>query len=253
MAQVEKYHAGTFCWADLATHDVPAVKKFYAAVLGWEFEDVRRDGREYAIGTMRGKAVAGIVKRTSEPFMPQWLNYVAVADVDATVTQAEKLGARVIVKANELLDFARVAYIQDPSLAVVGLWQSKARQGAELVREPAAVCWNELRTRNTDAATEFYSKLLGWGVSATPDYTMFTAGPPLAGMLTMPREIPLFIPAHWLAYFAVADVDLTLETAKKAGGKIMSPPMDIPNIGRIAAIGDTAGTVFAVMAGAQSA
>ena len=250
MAQVDKFQPGTFCWADLATHDVAGLKKFYGAVLGWTFESVKEGTREYWLGMVRGKPVAGIVQRTTEPFMPQWLNYISVTDLEATVAQSETLGARVITKPTDLLDLGRMAFVQDPSLAVIGLWQAKKHAGAGLVGEPETVCWNELRTRNTGAAAEFYTGLFGWTAGQAPgmDYTMFSAGgPPLAGMLTMPREIPLFIPAHWLAYFAVTDADKTAEKAKSAGGKLMAPPMDIPNIGRIVAIGDPAGTVFAIL------
>lgn len=252
MPQIDGFPPGTFCWADLATHDLPGLKKFYGDLLGWTFEDVSEPGRTYSVAKAGGRPVAGIVKRTTEPFMPQWLNYLATTDLDATVAKAEELGARVIVKPADVLGLGRAGYIQDPSLAVVGLWQAGSLKGAGIVGEPSAVCWNELRTRNLGAAEEFYTALNGWSANAQSmgpmDYTTFANGQvPVGGMVMMPREIPLFVPAHWLAYFMVSNADQIVEKANSIGGKLMGPVMDIPTVGRIAAIGDPAGTVFAVM------
>ena len=33
-----EYHPGKFVWHDLMTTDVPAVKKFYGDLFGWEFD-----------------------------------------------------------------------------------------------------------------------------------------------------------------------------------------------------------------------
>jgi predicted enzyme related to lactoylglutathione lyase len=55
------------------------------------------------------------------------------------------------------------------------------------------------------------------------------------------------IPSQWKIYFAVQDCDATAKQAGALGGKIHSPPMDIPNIGRFAVIEDPQGAVFSVI------
>ena len=74
------------------------------------------------------------------------------------------------------------------------------------------ICWNELMTRDTDKAARFYSELIGWKADVTDmseiPYTIFKAGEKqAAGMMNMPRNVPPEVPAHWMAYIAVDDVD----------------------------------------------
>jgi hypothetical protein len=45
----------------------------------------------------------------------------------------------------------------------------------------------------------------------------------------------------------VDDSDKTVEKAKRMGGKVTVPPMDIPNIGRFAILNDPQGADFAVI------
>jgi predicted enzyme related to lactoylglutathione lyase len=51
----------------------------------------------------------------------------------------------------------------------------------------------------------------------------------------------------WLGYIYVADVDQTVGKIGAAGGKALMPPMDIPNVGRIAMVADPQGIPFYVM------
>jgi uncharacterized protein len=41
---------------------------------------------------------------------------------------------------------------------------------------------------------------------------------------------------EWMSYLAVDDVDARLKKATSAGAKIMKPPFDGPNVGRIAIV-----------------
>ena len=54
-------------------------------------------------------------------------------------------------------------------------------------------------------------------------------------------------PAHWLTYFAVADVDDTAGKAAQLGGSVMMPPMDIPAVARMAVLSDPQGAFFAIV------
>ena len=55
------------------------------------------------------------------------------------------------------------------------------------------------------------------------------------------------VPPHWMIYFTVDDCDGDAARAKSLGGKIVVPPMDIPNVGRFAVLSDPAGAAFAVI------
>ncbi len=113
--------------------------------------------------------------------------------------------------------------------------------------------WNELLTRDTKTARAFYENLLGW-TSESMDmpnggtYTVFKNGDEhVAGMMAM--DGPQFenVPAHWMAYISVEDVDKHVDAAKTAGAEILGPPFDVPTVGRIAVIKDPTGAVISII------
>ncbi|MFA7343346.1 MAG: VOC family protein [Terrimicrobiaceae bacterium] len=103
--------------------------------------------------------------------------------------------------------------------------------------QPGEFSWNELVTTDVAGATSFYSSLLGWTTTAfSPEYTLFKKdGRDVGGLMKTPRPD---MPAQWVAYVTVEDVDVTAGKAEALGGKIILPPMDVPNVGRIAVLLD---------------
>jgi predicted enzyme related to lactoylglutathione lyase len=57
---------------------------------------------------------------------------------------------------------------------------------------------------------------------------------------------PAGTPAHWVAYFSVADADAAVAAATAGGGSALAGPHDTP-YGRIAFVADPNSAVFAVM------
>ncbi len=113
-------------------------------------------------------------------------------------------------------------------------------------------CWNELMTRDVDAAKKFYSELIGWEMadSGMPgmDYTMMKAGDKTAGgMMAMPKEVPDMVPSHWMAYLTVDDVDAAAKKVVELGGELLHDIMDIPTVGRFVTIKDPTGAAIALI------
>jgi predicted enzyme related to lactoylglutathione lyase len=109
--------------------------------------------------------------------------------------------------------------------------------------------WYELITPDTDAAKRFYSSLAGWGTQPfDKDYTMWTiAGSPFAGLYRLGPEMrQQGVPPNWMPYVESSNVDETARLATSLGGKVMSPPADIPNVGRYAVLRDPQGAAFGV-------
>jgi predicted enzyme related to lactoylglutathione lyase len=80
------------------------------------------------------------------------------------------------------------------------------------------------------------------------DYTTFKLGdePPIAGMMAITGEMgPM--PPHWGTYFTVDDADEAVRKATELGGSVMMPAMDIPNVGRFAALTSPQGVMFSVI------
>jgi predicted enzyme related to lactoylglutathione lyase len=245
------YPAGTPMWIDLGTPDVDASISFYGDLFGWSAGDALEGGGGYRFFEQDGKMVAGLGPLMQEGQHPAWTTYVAVDDATETVEKARAAGGAVYVEPMDVMDAGRMALVADPTGAALGLWQPKRHTGAEIVNEPVSLAWNELNTRDGEAATAFYTAVFGWTAEASPAgspaYTTWQlGGKPVAGMFTMTDEIPAHVPAHWLAYFAVADTDDTVARATAAGGALMAGPIDIP-AGRFAVLQDPHGTGFGVI------
>ena len=119
--------------------------------------------------------------------------------------------------------------------------------------------WHELLTSDPDGATSFYTKLIGWGTQVweggPSPYRMWMNGETaVGGVMQLPDEAKQQgAPPHWLAYVATPDVDQTIKDAEARGGRVLSGPMDVPTVGRIAVMADPQGTVFAAHTAAGEA
>ena len=106
--------------------------------------------------------------------------------------------------------------------------------------------WNELMTRDAEAAKRFYGATLGWRFEAMPSengtYWVAKVGEEaVAGILAM--EGPDFADASegWFAYVAVADLSTALARATSEGGQVLREPFEVPDVGRIAIVADAQG------------
>lgn len=255
MQETTEYAPGTFCWVELATTDGEAAKQFYTGLFGWAFND-NPIGPEMVYTMLKedGKDVGALYKMpaemTSQGIPPNWLSYVSVASADESTEKAKALGGTVLKEPFDVFDIGRMAVIQDPTGAVFAVWQPFKQKGSGIVNVPNSFCWNELATKDTAKAGDFYSGLFGWGKNVQEmgmTYTMFINGDrPAGGMYEPPPEMG-DLPPHWLVYFAVDDCDAQAQKAAELGGKICAPPSDIPGIGRFSVIQDPQGAAFAII------
>jgi uncharacterized protein len=114
-----------------------------------------------------------------------------------------------------------------------------------------AFCWNELASTNADAAKKFYTELLGWKLNESQAtemaYTEIVAGDQhVGGIYQIPAEQG-DRPSHWMTYVAVDDVDAAASRVAELGGKVVTPPTDIPNVGRFCVINDPAGAPLSLI------
>jgi hypothetical protein len=104
--------------------------------------------------------------------------------------------------------------------------------------------WNELNTRDPEAAKKFYSTVCGWTYDGMPmpdGKTYWVAklgGDPVAGFFDISAPEFEDVPEGWLAYIAVDNVDAQVAKATQAGAQLMKPAFDIPTVGRIALLLD---------------
>lgn len=253
------YPPGTPCWVDLMVPDQQAALDFYRGLFGWESEVGPPETGGYAVCTLRGKPVAGIMAAMNpdgtrpDPMPPAaWTTYLASADVDTTQQAVESNGGQVMMPAMDVMALGRMAVVSGPTGAVFGLWQAKDFNGAGIVNEPGAVIWSELNTSDVAAAAAFSAKVLG--ITAEPMegadgyFALNVAGRTVGGMQALSdiKDLPPGVPSHWLTYFAVEDTDSTVGDLVAAGGKVRKAPFDMM-AGRMAVVEDPQGAIFAVI------
>ena len=259
MTEVASFPPGTPCWADLSTSDLAGALAFYSELFGWEpGETGGPETGGYTMFSLRGLPVAAaapqMAQQAEQGVPPAWTTYIAVDDVDEAAGRIEPLGGTLLAPPFDVLQFGRMCVFTDPSGAPVALWESRTHEGAGVVNEPGAMCWNELTTRDPDAAGTFFEQLLGWEVDRkgpdAADYREFRLSDGetnVAGCMPMVGDMwPEWLPAHWMVYFAVDDVDAVAGRAAELGGTVSVPPTDIVP-GRFAVLSDPQGAVFSVI------
>jgi predicted enzyme related to lactoylglutathione lyase len=121
----------------------------------------------------------------------------------------------------------------------------------DVYKTPGAISWTELMTPDPAAAAEFYGSLFGWTVEKSADvgmdYRVIKVGETSQGGMMAPPPGGPPMPPHWNAYVTVADLQHTLATCERLGGKVLMPGMDIPQVGRLAVIQDPQGAVINVI------
>lgn len=261
------YQHGLFSWADVSAPNPAASSAFYSALFGWDAEDQQMpDGSYmYTMFSKGGKATAGQGQHSAamveQGIPPMWNSYVSVDSVDDTIAKWAAAGGAVMMPAMDVMTSGRMAFVVDPEGAAVGLWQAGDHVGAGVFNEPGAMSWNELNTRDSAAAREFYGAALGWAFEEMSadgiEYWLITIpgkaqGGLLSddayngGILTMNENFPPDLPAHWGVYFTVADTDASVAKVTELGGAIVVPAMDTP-AGRLAAVSDPHGAVFSII------
>jgi predicted enzyme related to lactoylglutathione lyase len=255
MSERTSYEPGTPSWVDHGSPDLGASIEFYGALFGWDVPESERSEQTggYRQAMKGGKPVSGMMPLMEEGQPPAWTTYISVDDAGATAAKVTEAGGAVIAEPMEVLDLGTMAIFADPAGAVFGIWQPKAFLGAGIVNEPGAISWNELNTRDVDAAKAFYGAVFGWTFEDAEfpgmgSYTTISlGGNPVGGVLNMAeRGVPEEIPAHWQVYFAVEDTDAAVEQAKQAGGNVMVEPLEVP-AGRFSILTDPHGASFAVI------
>ncbi len=116
---------------------------------------------------------------------------------------------------------------------------------------PGSFCWIELGTTDQSAAKNFYGSLFGWKPNDFPMgpndyYTMFELDGrnAAAGYTLKPDQRAQGVPPHWMLYIAVSSADEKSKLAGEKGGKVLAPPFDVMDVGRMAIIQDPTGATF---------
>ncbi|MET4924475.1 VOC family protein [Streptomyces sp. PSRA5] len=256
-----RYVPGSPNWADLATPDIEGAKTFYGGVLGWSHVSAGPEFGGYGMFQLDGKTVAGAMQLPAEQAPPSWTLYFQTADATATSTAVKDNGGTVVNEPMDVEDLGRMTLCADPAGAGFATWQPGKNSGLEATDAPGTLCWAELSTPDTAAATGFYGSVFGWGTTTMPmpggggDYIMVHPegrGPDgmFAGIVpTADDPAPAATGPNWLLYFGTADCDAAVADSERLGGTTVLEPRDIEGVGRFAVLTDPYGARFALMQG----
>ncbi|HEX4687308.1 MAG TPA: VOC family protein [Nocardioides sp.] len=123
---------GTPTWNECVTPDVAAAVKFYGEVLGMGSEamDMGEAGTYTVLTNVEGRQIGGSMDLSMLPpgTPAHWNVYFNVDDVDASVRQAEELGAKTLAPAMDVPGVGRMAMMADPQGAA--FWVMAAADAA---------------------------------------------------------------------------------------------------------------------------
>ena len=111
----------------------------------------------------------------------------------------------------------------------------------------------EIPARDPKRASAFYSKAFGWQIDQYPDFEYWSLGTTASDnrVPTSPGAINggmgkkgATAPEHVTVTIGVADIDATLESVKKLGGKTVTKKTSIGDMGFSAYFQDTEGNII---------
>jgi uncharacterized protein len=262
MSERDGYQPGVPCWVETWHDDPEPAIRFYSGVLGWEAENTLppdADGT-FHICRSRGRDAAAIGSPIPEgaPPTPVWTTFIQVESAEETARRAKGAGGSVILEPFESLEGGRLAILADRGGAAFAAWEPGEHKGAQVINEPGAWAMSGLETTDPEGAKAFYRDVFGWESEAfgPPEagFTLFRLPGYVGGtpQQPVPRDNVATIiagdegPARWSVDFWVFDADEAAAKAGELGGRVVTPPNDVPGVAgmREAVLADPQGAVF---------
>jgi predicted enzyme related to lactoylglutathione lyase len=114
-----------------------------------------------------------------------------------------------------------------------------------------APCWIDLRTSDSDKAKSFYGELFGWTFTTGDQdkyggyITASKDGKAVAGIMQK-DDSQASMTDMWSTYLRSDDAAATAAAAAAHGGQVYMEPMDVPEQGHMAIVGDASGAAIGV-------
>jgi len=245
---------GKFVWFEHMSGNVAAARAFYDAQFGWKSDGVPMGAQTYHMIQNGAEGIGGfraVMPGTSS----RWVSYLSVADVDAVARSVSLSGGKVLLPPTDFPPVGRGAGLTDPLGAQFSIWQ--AAQGDRADVASVAIgdwYWIELWTPDPARALGFYKGVFGYTEDAMDMgpggtyYVLKKDGVPRAGLA---KSANLNAKSMWLPYVRVANCDAAAAKAKGLGANVLSPPLDIPDVGRFAVLCDPTGVAVAIIEGVR--
>ncbi len=125
-----------FVHIELTTNDIGKAKSFYKSLFAWKLKDVDMGGGQtYTMVDVGNGTGGGMFQMPGAPVA--WTPYVAVDDVAKATAKARSAGASILKDRSEVPGMGWFSILQDPTGAVIALWEPKPKQKAAPKRRAA--------------------------------------------------------------------------------------------------------------------
>jgi predicted enzyme related to lactoylglutathione lyase len=118
--------------------------------------------------------------------------------------------------------------------------------------EIGSIAWTDLTVGPAEAVRDFYAGVVGWKPASVDmqGYNDFVMAAPESGRaiagVCHARGSNDGLPAQWLIYIVVADLERSAARCEELGGKVLVKPKGMGGYGRYCVIEDPAGAVAAL-------
>jgi predicted enzyme related to lactoylglutathione lyase len=127
-SEMTRPKTGEVSWNELVTTNTKAAAGFYGDLFGWQAAPFAPPGAPaggppYTLFKLDPDTmgVGGMMQAQDPKMPPQWIPYVVVENVDQSLAKANKLGAKTCLPVMSIGEIGRIAVIQDPQGATIGL------------------------------------------------------------------------------------------------------------------------------------
>jgi len=120
-----------------------------------------------------------------------------------------------------------------------------------MTSEIGKIGWIDLTVTDAVTVRDFYKSVVGWraegvAMDGYDDYCMLPEeGGAVAGVCHA-RGVNTGLPAQWLLYITVANLERSLAAVHAGGGEVVRPTKSLGGHGRFAVVKDPAGAVCAL-------
>jgi len=126
--EMQRPKTGEVSWNELLTTSSKGAAEFYGKLFGWQSAPFTppggmTGGHEYNLFKTdpNSMGVAGMMPVPDPKIPSHWVPYIVVENIDASLAKATKLGAKTCLAVTSIGEIGRIAVIQDPQGATVGL------------------------------------------------------------------------------------------------------------------------------------
>ncbi len=127
-SEMTRPKTGEVSWNELITTNTEAAAGFYGKLFEWQAEPFAAPGAPPGMPPytlfktdLNTMGVGGMMQ-AQHPEMPaQWIPYVVVDNADVALAKAIKLGGKSCLPVTSIGEIGRIAVIQDPQGATIGL------------------------------------------------------------------------------------------------------------------------------------